>query len=269
MNHLGNRRSLLIDAFDGVPMPQEPPLHPRRWSPALTPCEPPQEPLVSIFFSWNFHIAGQRSSCIDPRQQRPPYAHAWMPPLPPSCSASQLQPPPAFASSSIDFFITSRNSIIVHLFYVTHRHTVGPLEGAWISEAYKRMQSGDGENISTTVQRGLKKRGRNDDNLNVRGKVMVYLKSFKKSLVIVALATIESKDPLKKVGGCNLRCEYWEVAINVALVYNEPLSRPYGQFKTIGDAIGTIIALPSTLWFCVVDDKTIVVDLGLTARACR
>ncbi|MQL71453.1 hypothetical protein Taro_003786 [Colocasia esculenta] len=78
-------------------------------------------------------------------------------------------------------------------------------------------------------------------------KVMVYLKSFKKSLVNVALAIIESKDPLKNVGGCDLRCEYWEVAINVALVYNEPLPRPYGQFKTIGDAIGATIAWPFTL----------------------
>ncbi|MQL69250.1 hypothetical protein Taro_001537 [Colocasia esculenta] len=51
---------------------------------------------------------------------------------------------------------------------------------------------------------------------SIHGKVMVYLKSFKKSLVNVALATIESKDPLKKVGGCDLGCEYWEVAINVA-----------------------------------------------------
>ncbi|MQM13834.1 hypothetical protein Taro_046761 [Colocasia esculenta] len=97
------------------------------------------------------------------------------------------------------------------------------------------------------VQRGLKKRGRNDDNVNVQGKAMVYLKSFKKSLVNVALATIESKDPLKKVGGCDLGCEYWELAINVALVYNEPLPRPYGQFKTIGDAIGATIAWPFTL----------------------
>ncbi|MQM04331.1 hypothetical protein Taro_037127 [Colocasia esculenta] len=79
------------------------------------------------------------------------------------------------------------------------------------------------------------------------GKVMAYLKSFKKSLVNVALATIESKDPLKKVGGCDLGCEYWEVAINVALVYNEPLPRPYGQFKTIGDAIRATIAWPFTL----------------------
>ncbi|MQM20828.1 hypothetical protein Taro_053856, partial [Colocasia esculenta] len=97
------------------------------------------------------------------------------------------------------------------------------------------------------VQRGSKKRGRNDDNVNVQGKMMVYLKSFKKSLVNVALATIESKDPLKKVGGCDLGCEYWEVAVNVALVYNEPLPRPYGQFKTIGDAIGATIAWPFTL----------------------
>ncbi|MQL85628.1 hypothetical protein Taro_018163 [Colocasia esculenta] len=79
------------------------------------------------------------------------------------------------------------------------------------------------------------------------GKAMVYLKSFKKSLVNVALATIESKDPLKKVGGCDLGYEYWEVAINVALVHNEPLPRPYGQFKTIGDAIGATIAWPFTL----------------------
>ncbi|MQM05593.1 hypothetical protein Taro_038404 [Colocasia esculenta] len=97
------------------------------------------------------------------------------------------------------------------------------------------------------VQRELKKRGRNDDILNAQGKAMVYLKSFKKSLVNVALATIESKDPLKKVGGCDLGYEYWEVAINVALVHNEPLPWPYAQFKTIGDAIGATIAWPFTL----------------------
>ncbi|MQL83899.1 hypothetical protein Taro_016386 [Colocasia esculenta] len=102
-------------------------------------------------------------------------------------------------------------------------------------------------NENYQVQRGLKKRGRNNDNVNVQGKAMVYLKSFKKSLVNVALATIESKDLLKKVGGCDLGCEYWEVAINVALVYNEPLPRPYAQFKTIGDAIGATIAWPFTL----------------------
>ncbi|MQL70776.1 hypothetical protein Taro_003093 [Colocasia esculenta] len=127
------------------------------------------------------------------------------------------------------------------------------------------------------VQRGSKKRGRNDDILNAQGKAMVYLKSFKKSLVNVALATIESKDllkkgkamvylksfrkslvnvalatienkdPFKKVGGCDLGYEYWEVAINVALVHNEPLPRSYAQFKTIGDAIGATIAWPFTL----------------------
>ncbi|MQL75051.1 hypothetical protein Taro_007427 [Colocasia esculenta] len=101
--------------------------------------------------------------------------------------------------------------------------------------------------VQEKVQRGSKKRGRDDDILNAQGKALVYLKSFKKSLVNVALATIESKDPLKKVGGCDLGYEYWEVAINVALVHNEPLPRPYAQFKTIGDAIGATIAWPFTL----------------------
>ncbi|MQL98801.1 hypothetical protein Taro_031517 [Colocasia esculenta] len=100
---------------------------------------------------------------------------------------------------------------------------------------------------SREVQRGSKKRGRNDDILNAQGKAMVYLKSFKKSIVNVALATIESKDLLKKVGGCDLGYKYWEVAINVALVHNEPLPRPYAQFKTIEDAIGATIAWPFTL----------------------
>ena len=76
---------------------------------------------------------------------------------------------------------------------------------------------------------------------------MVYLKSFKKSLLNVALATIESKDPLKKVGACDLGYEYWEVAINITLVHNEPLPRSYGQFKIIGDAIGATNAWPFML----------------------
>ena len=70
---------------------------------------------------------------------------------------------------------------------------------------------------------------------------MVYLKNFKKSLLNVTLAIFESKDPLKKVGGCDLGYEYWKVAINITLVHNEPLPRPYGQFKTIGIAIGATI----------------------------
>ncbi|MQM11373.1 hypothetical protein Taro_044278 [Colocasia esculenta] len=98
------------------------------------------------------------------------------------------------------------------------------------------------------VQQGSNKRGRNDDILNAQGKAMVYLKSFKKSLINVALATIESKDPLKKVGSCDLGYEYWEVAINVALVHNEPLPRPYAQFKTIG----ATIAWPFTLIFLLI-----------------
>ena len=85
---------------------------------------------------------------------------------------------------------------------------------------------------------------------------MVYLKSFKKSLLNVALATIESKDPLKKVGGCDLGYEYWKVAINIALVHNEPLPRPYGQFKTIRDVIGETIAWPFTL-VCLLNNSFI------------
>ncbi|XP_058080927.1 uncharacterized protein LOC131229082 isoform X1 [Magnolia sinica] len=53
-----------------------------------------------------------------------------------------------------------------------------------------------------------------------------------------------SKDPLTKVGGFSLGNGFWEVYIQVAIVCEETLMRPYGRYRTIGDAAGSSICWP-------------------------
>nr|CAD1842092.1 unnamed protein product [Ananas comosus var. bracteatus] len=74
----------------------------------------------------------------------------------------------------------------------------------------------------------------------------VYLKSLKKPHGNVARGYILSKDPMTKVGGVELGPQYWEVQIDVAILRNEPLLRPYGNYLTIGDAVGVTVAWPYT-----------------------
>uniref|UniRef100_A0A6V7QU63 Transposase Tnp1/En/Spm-like domain-containing protein n=1 Tax=Ananas comosus var. bracteatus TaxID=296719 RepID=A0A6V7QU63_ANACO len=74
----------------------------------------------------------------------------------------------------------------------------------------------------------------------------VYLKSLKKPHGNVARGYILSEDPMTKVGGVELGPQYWEVQIDVAIFRNEPLLRPYGNYLTIGDAVGVTVAWPYT-----------------------
>lgn len=74
----------------------------------------------------------------------------------------------------------------------------------------------------------------------------MYLKSLKKPHGNVARGYILSKDPTTKVGGVELGPQYWEVQIDVAILRNEPLLRPYGSYLTIGDAVGATVAWPYT-----------------------
>ncbi|XP_058067564.1 uncharacterized protein LOC131216938 isoform X4 [Magnolia sinica] len=75
----------------------------------------------------------------------------------------------------------------------------------------------------------------------------VSLTSIMKPGVTIAKGVVLSKDPLTKVGGHELGIGFWEVLIHVAIVRDEVLIRPYGRYKTIGDAIGTSIVWPSIL----------------------
>ncbi|XP_058086040.1 uncharacterized protein LOC131233365 isoform X1 [Magnolia sinica] len=75
----------------------------------------------------------------------------------------------------------------------------------------------------------------------------VLLTSIVKPGVTIAKGIVLSKDPLIKVGGHELGIGFWEVLIHVAIVPEEVLIRPYGRYKTIGDAIGTSIVWPSIM----------------------
>nr|CAD1830378.1 unnamed protein product [Ananas comosus var. bracteatus] len=74
----------------------------------------------------------------------------------------------------------------------------------------------------------------------------VYSKSLKKPHGNVARGYILSKDPMTKVGGVELGPQYWEVQIDVAILRNEPLLRPYGNYLTIRDVVGVTVAWPYT-----------------------
>ncbi|XP_058087941.1 uncharacterized protein LOC131234947 [Magnolia sinica] len=75
----------------------------------------------------------------------------------------------------------------------------------------------------------------------------VLLTSIVKPGVTIAKGIVLSKDPLIKVRGHELGIGFWEVLIHVAIVREKVLIRPYEQYKTIGDAIGTSIVWPSIM----------------------
>nr|CAD1823341.1 unnamed protein product [Ananas comosus var. bracteatus] len=81
---------------------------------------------------------------------------------------------------------------------------------------------------------------------DARGGNEVYLKSLKKPHGSVARGYILSKDPTTKVGGVELGPQYLEVQIDVAIVRNELLLRPYKNYLTIGDAVGVTVVWPYT-----------------------
>nr|CAD1841956.1 unnamed protein product [Ananas comosus var. bracteatus] len=78
----------------------------------------------------------------------------------------------------------------------------------------------------------------------------VYLRSLQKSHNHVAQGYLLSKDPTTKVGGFELGPQCWEIQIDVSIVRNELLLRPYSSYQTIGDAVGATVAWPYTFVKC-------------------
>ncbi len=64
---------------------------------------------------------------------------------------------------------------------------------------------------------------------------------------IVALARIESIDPSTSVGGSCIGANFVSVYVEVAIVEEEMLIRPYGKYENLSDAVGNIIAWPKML----------------------
>lgn len=63
----------------------------------------------------------------------------------------------------------------------------------------------------------------------------------------MAKGCLESINPDQHVGGRRLGSNWYGVQIAVPIEWDEDLIRPYSNFSTIGDAIGTCVAWPHHL----------------------
>lgn len=75
----------------------------------------------------------------------------------------------------------------------------------------------------------------------------MLLKSLFDHNKIVAKGCLESASPDQYVGGRRLGSNWCAVQISVPMEWDEDLIRPYSNFSTIGDAIGTSVAWPCHL----------------------
>uniref|UniRef100_A0A0D9ZJI6 Transposase Tnp1/En/Spm-like domain-containing protein n=1 Tax=Oryza glumipatula TaxID=40148 RepID=A0A0D9ZJI6_9ORYZ len=73
----------------------------------------------------------------------------------------------------------------------------------------------------------------------------VFLKSWKNRKKNVAVASIVSCDPTRKVAGVELGTEYLMVHVHFPLAKYEELIRPYKGYKIIGNVVGLDIAWPA------------------------
>lgn len=75
----------------------------------------------------------------------------------------------------------------------------------------------------------------------------VYFKSVVNPIEVVGKGRIASMDPSSILGGVELGANWCEIHVLVPIKWDECLMRPYGSFKTVGDAIGAPIAWPISL----------------------
>ncbi|XP_058209843.1 uncharacterized protein LOC131322515 isoform X2 [Rhododendron vialii] len=84
-----------------------------------------------------------------------------------------------------------------------------------------------------------------------RGRVKVgnyvNFKSVANPINVVGKGRIASMDPSTEIGGEELGANWCEIHVQVPILWDEHLMRPYGGLKTVGDAIGTPIAWPISL----------------------
>ncbi|KAG5514584.1 hypothetical protein RHGRI_035854 [Rhododendron griersonianum] len=86
----------------------------------------------------------------------------------------------------------------------------------------------------------------------------VNFKSVANPIDAVGKGRIASMDPSTEVGGEELGANWCEIHVQVPILWDEHLMRPYGGLKTVGDAIGTPIAWPISL--VVKDDDSCFMD---------
>ena len=73
---------------------------------------------------------------------------------------------------------------------------------------------------------------------------MILLSTERPRDLPVAKATIQSRDPEVRVGGCILGDDCYEVVVSTVMRSNHLLPRQYGKLKTLGDSVGHCIAWP-------------------------
>ncbi|XP_020404582.1 uncharacterized protein [Zea mays] len=74
----------------------------------------------------------------------------------------------------------------------------------------------------------------------------IFLKSTRYPNRKVALGRVLSQDPKTKVGDVALGKEFWMVCVSLVSVRDEPLIRPYNNFKVLGQVGNNPIAWPSS-----------------------
>uniref|UniRef100_A0A804UJZ0 Transposase Tnp1/En/Spm-like domain-containing protein n=1 Tax=Zea mays TaxID=4577 RepID=A0A804UJZ0_MAIZE len=74
----------------------------------------------------------------------------------------------------------------------------------------------------------------------------IFLKSTRYPNRKVALGIVLSQDPKTKVGDVALGKEFWMVRVSLVSVRDEPLIRPYNNFKVLGQVGNNPIAWPSS-----------------------
>ncbi|CAA0839637.1 Unknown protein [Striga hermonthica] len=76
----------------------------------------------------------------------------------------------------------------------------------------------------------------------------VYLQRWKNRNKNVAMGKLVSCDPKQKLDGVQLGKEFWMVSVSFVMVEDEPLIRPYKNYKVLRDVEGGVhVAWPSTL----------------------
>lgn len=60
-----------------------------------------------------------------------------------------------------------------------------------------------------------------------------------------------SKDLVTEVRGQQLRQDFYEIFIEMQMRKDEPFVRPYGEYKTIGDTLGDIVAM---YYYLIIDN---------------
>lgn len=109
----------------------------------------------------------------------------------------------------------------------------------------KKMSTGASAAVlANKYQHGTKNYSPAANSLKIGTKV--FLKSMKNQSKDVAFATVVSCDPTQKIEGVQLGREFFMVRVGITLEDDEPLVRPYKNYKVIGDVHGASIAWPST-----------------------